>query len=165
MVKKAKTTRGHIIQEAKATCSKAISEVEAQRASQPESFQREHGNFMQELEEQVIWEESRSQADFLSAWQGALYASPPELKSTLVASYHILLGQTPLLPPLILPLRASPLEEQPTSTAPPTPVPKQSVMTSFPDIHYGYNADVIGPIYYYLDTNTLVWCQHGIVAY
>ena len=53
-VKKAKTTRGHIVQEAKATCSKAISKVEAQRASQAESFQREHGNIMQDLEEQVI---------------------------------------------------------------------------------------------------------------
>ena len=27
-------------------------------------------------------------------------------------------------------------------------------MTSFLDIRYGYNADVIGPIYYCLDTNT-----------
>ena len=54
VVKKAKTTRGHIIQEAKATCSKAISKVEAQRASQAESFQREHGNIMWDLEEQVI---------------------------------------------------------------------------------------------------------------
>ena len=53
-VKKVKTTRGCIIQEAEATCSKAISEVKAQRASQAESFQREHGNFMQDLEEQVI---------------------------------------------------------------------------------------------------------------
>ena len=53
-VKKAKTTRGCIVQEAEATCSKAISEVEAWRASQAESFQREHGNIMQDLEEQVI---------------------------------------------------------------------------------------------------------------
>ena len=27
-------------------------------------------------------------------------------------------------------------------------------MTSFHDIHYGYNADVIGTVYYYLDANT-----------
>ena len=118
VVKKAKTTRGHVVQEAKATCSKAISKVEAQRASQTESFQREHGNIMQDLEEQVIQQESRSQANFLSACQIALYTSPPELKSTLATSYHILLGQTPLSPPLTLP--------QPTSTTPPTPVPKQS---------------------------------------
>ena len=126
VVKEAKTTRGHIIQEAKATCSKAVREVEAWRTSQAESFQREHGNIMWDLEEQVIWEESRSQADFLSACQVSLYASPPQLKSALVASYHILLGQTPPSPPLILLQRASPVEEQPTSTALPTPAPKQS---------------------------------------
>ena len=125
VVKKAKTTRGCIVQEAKATCSKAISEVEARRASQAESFQREHGNIMQDLEEQVIWEKGRSQAYFLSACQVTLYTSPPELRSTLATSYHILLGQTPPSPPLTLPQRTSPVEEQPTSAAPPTPAPKQ----------------------------------------
>ena len=65
-VKKAKITRGHMVQEAEATCSKAISEVKAQRVSQAESFQREHDNFMWDLEEQAIGEESRSQADLLS---------------------------------------------------------------------------------------------------
>ena len=95
-VKKAKTTRGHMVQEAKATCSKAISKVKAQRASQAESLQ--YGNIMWDLEAQVIQEERRSQADFLSACQVALYNSPPELKSALATSYHILLGQTPLTP-------------------------------------------------------------------
>ena len=61
-----------------------------------------------------------------SACQAALYTSPAELKSALVASYHILLGQTPPSPPFILSQRASPVEEQPASAAPPTPVPKQS---------------------------------------
>ena len=60
VVKKAKTTRGHMIQEAEYTCSKAISKVEAWRASQAASFQREHGNIMQDLEEQIIQEENRS---------------------------------------------------------------------------------------------------------
>ena len=59
-VKKAKTTRGHMVQESKATCSKAINEVEAWRALQAESLQREHGNIMWDLEEQVIQEESTS---------------------------------------------------------------------------------------------------------
>ena len=72
---------------------------------------------------QVIQEESRSQANFLSTCQATLYASRPELRSALAASYHILLGQTP---PFILLQRASPVEEQPTSATPPTPVPKQS---------------------------------------
>ena len=81
---------------------------------------------MWDLEAQVIQEESRSQADFLSACQAALYASPVEIKSTLVASYHILLGQIPPSHPFILLQRASPMEEQPASAAPPAPVPKQS---------------------------------------
>ena len=125
-VKKAKTTRGHMVQEAEATCSKAISEVEAQWVSQAESFQREHGNVMQDLEEQAIREEGRSQADFLSTCQVFLYNSPPELKNTLATSYHILLGQTPLSTPLALLQRTSLVEEQPTSAAPPTSAPKQS---------------------------------------
>ena len=81
---------------------------------------------MQDLEEQVIWEEGRSQANFLYACQVALYTSPPELKSALATSYHILLGQPPPLPPLTPLQRTSPVEEQPTSIAPPTPAPKQS---------------------------------------
>ena len=55
-----------------------------------------------------------------------LYISPPELKSTQATSYHILLGQTPPSPPFILLWRASPVEEQPISAVPPSPVPKQS---------------------------------------
>ena len=126
VIKKAKTTRGHMVQVAKATCSKAISEVEAQCALQAEPFQREHGSIMQDLEEQVIQEESRSWANFLTTCQVTLYNSPPELKSTLATSYHILLGQTPLSPPHALLQRTSPVEGQLTSTAPPTPAPKQS---------------------------------------
>ena len=126
VVKKAKTTRGHLAQEAKATCSKAINEVEAWRVSQAALYQKEHGNVMQDLEEQAIGEESRSQNDFLSTCQVILYNSPPELKGTLATSYHILLGQTPLLPPLIPPQRTSPAEEQPTIAVPPTLAPKQS---------------------------------------
>ena len=125
-VKKAKTTRGHMVQEAKATCSKAISEVKAQRVLQAESLQREHGSIMQDLEEQIIGEESRSRANFLSTCQVILYNSQPELKSALATSYHILLGQTPPLPPLALPWRTSPVEGQPTQAASPTPAPQQS---------------------------------------
>ena len=126
MVKEAKMTQAHTIREAKAACSMAIREVEAWRASQAKLLQREHGKIMQDLEIQVIQEESRSQADFLSACQAALNASQAELKSALAASYHILLGQTPPSPPFVLLQRASPIEEQPASAAPPTPVPKQS---------------------------------------
>ena len=76
---------------------------------------------MWDLEMQVIQEESRSQADFLSACQAALYTNSPELKSALAASYHILLGQTPPSLPFVLLPRASP-----ASAIPLTPVPKQS---------------------------------------
>ena len=72
-------------------------------------------------------EESRSHNDFLTACQVILYSSPPPLKSTLVASYYILQGETPLLPPLIFPQRTSPVEEQPNTTVSPTLAPKQSL--------------------------------------
>ena len=75
---------------------------------------------------QAIQEEGRSQADFLSACQAALYASPAELRGILVASYHVLLGQTPTLYPFALSQRTSPVEEQSAPAAPPVPVPKQS---------------------------------------
>ena len=81
---------------------------------------------MHDLEEQAVGEENRSCNDFLSTCQVILYSSPSLLKGALAASYHILLGQTPLLPPLVLPQRASPMEEQPTAAVSPTLVPKQS---------------------------------------
>ena len=96
VVKEAKTTRGHLGQEAKATCSKAISEAEAQKISQAAMLHREHSKYMQDLEEQAIVEESGSCNDFLSACQVILYSSPSSLKGALAAWYHILLGQTPL---------------------------------------------------------------------
>ena len=114
-VKEARTTRGHLVQEAEATCSKAICEAEAQKISQAAMLHKEHGKYMQDLEQQAIVEESGSHNDFLSTCQVILYSSPPSLKGTLVASYHILLGQTPLSPPLFLPQRVSPMEEQPTA--------------------------------------------------
>ena len=119
VVKKAKSTRGHLVQEAKATCSKTICEVKAQRVSQVALFQKEHDNYMWDQEEQAVGEESRSHNNFLSTCQVILYNSPPELKGILATSYHILLGQTPTLPPLILPQKTSPVEEQPTTAAPP----------------------------------------------
>ena len=75
---------------------------------------------------QAIQEEGRSQANSLSACQATLYTSPVELKGMLVASYHILLGQTPMSHPFALLQRTSRVEKQSAATAPPTPVPKQS---------------------------------------
>ena len=126
VVKEAKTTRGHLVQEAEDTCSKAICEAEALKISQAATLHKEDGKYMQDLGEQAIIEESRSHNDFLSACQVILYSSPPLLRSTLAASYHILLRQTPLSPLLILPKRTSPMEEQPTTASSPILAPKQS---------------------------------------
>ena len=78
----------------------AIRDAKAHNASQAELLQKEHGNIMQDLERQVIQEEVRSQADFLSACQATMCASPMALKNAMVTSYHILLRQTPPSPPL-----------------------------------------------------------------
>ena len=89
-------------------------------------FHKEHGKYIQDLEEEAYGEESRSRNDFLSTCQVILYHSPQPLKGALATSYHILLGQTPPLPPLTLPQKIPPMEEQPTTAASPTPAPKQS---------------------------------------
>ena len=125
-VKEAKTTRSHLLQEAKATCSKIICEAEAQKISQATRLHKEHGKYMQDIEEQAIKEESKSHDDFLIACQAVLYSSPPLLKSVLAALYHLLLRQTPPSPPLVSQQRTSPTEEQLTTTIPPTMAPKQS---------------------------------------
>ena len=125
-VKEAKTTRGHLVQEAEAACSKAICEAEAWKVSKAAIFHKEHDNYMQDLKEQTIGEESRSHNGFLSTCQVILYHSPPQLRGALTTSYHLLLGQTPLSPSLDLLQKTSPVEEQPTTAASPTPAPIQS---------------------------------------
>ena len=85
-----------------------------------------HGKFMQGLEEQAFREESRSHHDFLSSCQAALYHSPLLLRGTLATLYHLLLGQVSPSPQPILPPRTPPAEEQPSTAAPSTPMPKQS---------------------------------------
>ena len=125
-VMEAKTTRCHSIQAAEAACSKAISEAEARKISQAIMFQEEHSKHLQSLEEQAFGEESRSCHNVLSSCQAALCHSPQPLRGALAASYHLLLGQAPPSPPLILPPRTPPMEEQPSTAAPPMPTPKQS---------------------------------------
>ena len=125
-IKEAKPNRGHLIQEAKAACSKAISKVGAQKTSQAMMLHEEHGKYMQGLQEQAFREESRSHHDFLSSCQATLCHSPQPLRGALATSYHLLLGQAPLSPQPILPPRTHPVEEQPPIAAPPTPMPKQS---------------------------------------
>ena len=76
-VKKAKTTRACLVQEAEAACSKAICKAKACKVSQAVIFHKEHGKYMQDLEEQAFREESRSQNSFLSICQVILHHSPP----------------------------------------------------------------------------------------
>ena len=122
----AKTTRCHSIQAAKVACSKAISDAEAQKTSQAMMFQEEHSKYLWSLEEQAFGEESRSHHEVLSSCHATLCHSPQPLRGALDALYHILLGQAPPSPPLILPTRTPSAEEQPSTAAPPMPTPKQS---------------------------------------
>ena len=119
-------TKYHSIQAAKATCSKAISDTKAQTTSQATMFQEEHCSYLQGLEEQALGEESRHHQDILSSCQAALCHSPQSTRGALGASYHLLLGQTPPLPSVILPPRTPPVEEQTSSATPPTLMPTQS---------------------------------------
>ena len=122
----AKTTRCHSIQAAEVACSKAISDAEAQKTCQVVMFQEEHGKYLWSLEEQAFGEESRICHEVLSSCQATLYHSSQPLRGALAALYHLLLGQAPPLPPLILHPRTSSAEEQPSTAAPPMPMPKQS---------------------------------------
>ena len=112
-IKEANATCTRSIQEAETVCSMAFINAEAWGASQVDSLQ------------QTIKEESKGQLDFLSACQAALQASPVELHSTLVASYHILLGQAPMSHPFSLSQGAS-SEQVSAPVAPSPPVPEHS---------------------------------------
>ena len=66
----AKTTKYCLIQAAEVTCSKAISDAEAQTTSQATMFQEEHSNYLQGLEKLALREEARSYLDVLSLLSG-----------------------------------------------------------------------------------------------
>ena len=123
-IKEAKAFCAHTVQEAEAICSMAIREAETQGASQAESLHRQHAKVIKHLEEQVIQEEGKSQIDFLSTCQAALNASHVELRCALVASFHILMGQTPMSHPFSLSQGASPAMQPSASAAPPALVPE-----------------------------------------
>ena len=125
-IKEAKSTHACTIWENKIACSMAIREAKTWEDSQAEMLHRQHAKTIQDLEEQVIQEEGRSQTNFLSACQAALHASPAELKGMLVPSYHTLMGQAPSSHLFTLSQEASPVEQASASAAPPTPVPEQS---------------------------------------
>ena len=125
-IKEAKAICTHTIQEAETICSAAIMDAETQGASKAESLHRQHAEVIKCLEKQVIQEEGKSQIDFLSTCQAALNASPGELRGTVVASYHILLGQAPTCHPFSLSQGASPAKQPSASAAPPVLAPEYS---------------------------------------
>ena len=120
-IKEAKATYTHSIQEAKTLCSMAIRDMEAWGASQADSLHQSHAKSIQCLEEQAIKEESKSQLNLLSACQAALWASPVELCSVLVASYNLLLGQALMSQPFSLSQGASSSEQVSALMAPSHP--------------------------------------------
>ena len=135
-MKEPKATHTCTIQEAKTTCSAAIRDAENQGASQAKSLHRQHAKAVWDLEEQVILEEGRSQADFLSTCQATIHASPVELKGMLVASYHLLMGQAPMSLPFTLLQRGLPngatICPSSSSHASAWAVPQAQKATSFP---------------------------------
>ena len=128
-VKEAKATCTCTVWEAETACSMGIREAETRGASQAVSLHRQHAKTIKHLEGQVIQEEGKSQTDFLSTCQAALYASPAELRGALVASYHIFMGQAPTSHPFTLSQGASPAEQLSASAAPPSLVPEHSPRT------------------------------------
>ena len=118
--------RGNLLQKSETAYSKAISEATALRSSQSAALHREHMRLMQELEEQALREESKSHHDFLSTCQATLHHTLQPLRESLATSYHVLLGQSSLSPPSVLPAKAPLVEEQPPTATPLTPAPKQS---------------------------------------
>ena len=74
----------HSIQAAKVTCCKAISDTKAQTTSQAAMFVEEHYNYLQNLEEQALGEESRCHHDILSSCQAALHHSSHSIRGCLL---------------------------------------------------------------------------------
>ena len=125
-IKEAKATCTHSIQEAEDCCSVAIREAEAQRVSQAVSLQQSHHKTVQHLEEESIEEERKGQLNFLSTCQTALWVSPPEFLGMLVASYHVLLGHSPMSRLFSIPQGAHPFHQGLPPGLLPHPMPEHS---------------------------------------
>ena len=125
-IKVAKVICAYSTQEAKTLCCTAVRDVEAWGASQADSLQWSHAKSIQCLEEQAIKEESKGQLNFLSACPAAPWASPVELQSMLVASYHVLLGQAPMSHPFSLSQGTLSSEQVSAPMAPSPPAPEHS---------------------------------------
>ena len=125
-IKEPKATCACSIQEAETICSKTFRDAEAWGASQADSLHQTHAKSIQHLQEQAIQEESKSQLDFPFACQAFIQASPVDLCGVLVASYHVLMGQTPTSHPFSLSQGAPSTEQASASVAPSPPVPGHS---------------------------------------
>ena len=76
-VQEARTTRCNWLQELETEYLEAISENAATRSTQSAILHREHVEYMHQLEEQALSEETKSHGDFLSACQAILLPCPP----------------------------------------------------------------------------------------
>ena len=94
-IQEARTTRCNQLQELETKYLEAISENAAARSTWSTILHREHVEYMHQLEEQALSEETKSCCDFLSACQAVLCHAPQPLKDNLSTSYHLLLGQLP----------------------------------------------------------------------
>ena len=125
-IKEAKATCACSIQKAETLCSKTVREAEAWGATQADSLHQTHTKSIQQLEEQAIQEEGKSQLDFLFTCQSAIQASPVELHGMLVASYHVLMGQIPMSHPFTLSPGAPSTEQASAPVGPSSPAPECS---------------------------------------
>ena len=94
-IQEARMTRCNWLQESETEYSEAVRENAAARSTQSAILHREHVEYMHQLEEQALSEETKSCCNFLSACQAILCHAPQPLKDNLSTSYHILLGRLP----------------------------------------------------------------------
>ena len=95
------------------------------KTSQAMMFQEEHSKYLRSLEEQAFGEESRSHHNILSSCQASLCHSL-QLLGGSGCLVSLAIRTSTSIPPLILPPRTPPAEEQPSTATPPMPTPKQS---------------------------------------
>ena len=89
-IQEARMTRCNWLQESETKYSEAISENAATRSTQSAILHREHVEYIHQLEEQTLSDETKSHCDFLSTCQAILCHAPQPLKDNLSTSYHIL---------------------------------------------------------------------------
>ena len=125
-IQEARMTRCNWLQESETKYLKAISENAAMRSTWSTILHRKHMEYMHQLEEEALREETKSHHDFLSACQDVLHHAPQPLKGNLSTSYHILLGRLPSSFQSIPLTKTLQADKQPSAAASPSSEPKQS---------------------------------------